>query len=136
MVHRPNRDRRIKDNPCCYCQKAYEMTNGKKGRWCRQSQSQAPWGLKPLALIYITSREARQRRASLLRRIVDGASAKTLKVCARFAVEVVSDRELFRFLLGIWRPRKALECPDTPFSFQNKHLRARKLCFLSGKHSR
>ena len=37
------------------------------------------------------------RRASLLRRIVDGASAKAMKVCARFSVRVVSDRELFRF---------------------------------------
>ena len=35
--------------------------------------------------------------ASLLRRIVDGASAKAVKVCARFSVGIVSDRELFVF---------------------------------------
>ena len=44
-----------------------------------------------------TSIDARLWRASLLWRIVDGASAKALKVCARFSVGVVSDRELFRF---------------------------------------
>ena len=64
--------------------------------------------------------------ASLLWRIVDDTSAKALEVCTHFALGVVSNRELFRFLLGIWRPRKALKCPDTPFSFKNKHLRARK----------
>ena len=47
---------------------------------------------------YIYTRiEAHLRRASLLRRIINGASAKTLKVCARFSVGVISDRELFRF---------------------------------------
>ena len=80
----------------------------------------------------LRSRDARLRRASLLRRIVYGASAK---VYARFSVGVVSDRAL-PFLLGIWRPRKGLECPDTPFRFGNKHLRARKLLFFSGKCSR
>ena len=43
-----------------------------------------------------TSIDARLRRASLLRRIVDSASAKAVKVCARFSVGVVLDRELFR----------------------------------------
>ena len=40
----------------------------------------------------LTSIDARLWRASLLRRIVDGASAKALEVCARFFVG-----ELFRF---------------------------------------
>ena len=44
---------------------------------------------------YITSIDARLWRASLLRRIVDGASMKALKVCARFSVGIVSERELF-----------------------------------------
>ena len=43
------------------------------------------------SILYYTSIDARLRRASLLRRIVDGASAKALKVCARFSVGVVSD---------------------------------------------
>ena len=45
----------------------------------------------------ITSIDARLRRASLLWRIVDGASAKALKVCTCFSVGIVSDRELFHF---------------------------------------
>ena len=44
-----------------------------------------------------TSIDARLRQTSLLRHIVDGASAKAVKVCARFSVGVVSDRELFHF---------------------------------------
>ena len=45
--------------------------------------------------------------------IVDSASVKALKLCTRLAVGVILDRELFCFLLEIWRPRNALETPDT-----------------------
>ena len=48
-------------------------------------------------LLCLISIDAHFRRASLLWCIVDGASAKAVKVCARFSVGVVSDRELFRF---------------------------------------
>ena len=47
--------------------------------------------------ILYTSIDTRLWRASLLRRIVDGASAKALKVCVSFSVEIVLDRELFLF---------------------------------------
>ena len=47
-----------------------------------------------------TSIDARLWRASLLQRIVAGASAKAVKVCAYFSVGFVSDRELFRFFSG------------------------------------
>ena len=64
-----------------------------------------------------TSREARLRRASLLWRIIDDALVMALEMCARFAARFVSDKELFRFLLDIWRPSNALEFPYMPFSF-------------------
>ena len=49
-------------------------------------------------------------------------------MCARFLVEVVSNREHFCFCLSIWRPRKALECPGTAFSFEKRTC---KLYFLA-----
>ena len=45
----------------------------------------------------MTNIDAHLWRASLLWRIVDGASAKALKVCVRFSVGVVSDRKIFLF---------------------------------------
>ena len=52
--------------------------------------------LSILLLYIITSIEA-LRQASLPRRIVDVASTRAVKVCARFSVGVVLDRELFCF---------------------------------------
>ena len=89
-----------------------------------------------LLRILCTSIEARHWRASLLRHIIHSAAAKALEACACFSVGIVSDRELLCCLLSIWRPRKALECPDTLFSLGNEHLRARKFCFHSDKCSR
>ena len=41
-VRRPNGDRLIEENLCCYCLKTFEMARGKKERWCRWESNPGP----------------------------------------------------------------------------------------------